>query len=1361
MGKSYDLPPVSDSKHEEWKNGDLSNGTSTHNGVSIPNDDELPPYDRATNTNGVTILPKYADHDPDNYNKEQPNDGKEEKPKAKKLVGFFQLFRFADGLDKVLMIVGTLASIAVGVAFPLNLLVYGQVANLFINDSISASGMNASMAANMTRPDIFNQVSSLSLYFVYIAFGVLICAYMEIAFWTWTAERQTRRIRARVFHSILRQDISWFDTHDVGELNTRLADDITKIHDGIGDKFATFVQWMSTFFAGYILGFILGWKLTLVILALSPLIVLGGGAVGRIMGVFTHKEQQAYAKAGSVAEEVLGNIRTVAAFSGEKKECERYNSNLVAARAVGVKKGLVSGAGIGFVWIVIFGTFALSFWYGAKLVRDGEEGYTGGTILQVFMGVLIGSMSLGHAAPNFENFASARGAATAIFEIIDHEPEIDSSSEEGEKPEKIEGNVEFKDVKFNYPTRPDVNVLTGLDLHINVGSTVALVGASGCGKSTTVQLLQRFYDPFAGKICIDGVDIKDLNPRWLRQQIGVVSQEPILFATTIAENVRYGREGVTQAEIEQAAQEANAHDFIMKLPDKYETLVGERGAQLSGGQKQRVAIARALVRDPRILLLDEATSALDNESEGIVQTALDKARLGRTTLVIAHRLSTIQNADEIVGLADGKVVERGSHAELMEKQGLYYQLVMHQTHIDEDEEEEEIMSLTADLDEENVADQDILRAPSKLSREFSSRGSIRKSQDLIRKGSGRKQHVTLSRPMSAEEEKITIERQEKELEETLPEPSLKRIMRMNAPEWPYIILGCLAAIVTGAIHPAFAIMFSEIIGIFAETDFEKQARLSAMYAAIVAGLGFGAALCNFIQHYFFAVAGEKLTMRLRELAFKAMLRQEIGWFDDHKNQVGALTTRLASDASMVKGATGSRLAVVVQSIANIGVAIVISLVSGWKLALVVMCFLPILILSGAVQTRLYQGLANSDKEALEEGGKVATEAIENIRTVASLTKEEQFEARFNADFTKIYKDGRRGSHIYGITYGICQAVVFFAYAAAFSYGAYLVQQGEMQFAMVFRVMMCIVFGGQSAGRMSSFSPDYKKAKLSAAKLFALYDREPAIGASEVAGRSLEKYEGDLTFEDVRFRYPTRPDVQVLDGLFLRVKPGQSLALVGSSGCGKSTAIQLIERFYDSDSGTVSFGGSDVKELNLQWLRQQIGLVSQEPVLFDTSIAENIAYGDNSRPVTMDEIIEAAKKSNIHKFISELPLGYETNVGDKGAQLSGGQKQRVAIARALIRNPKVLLLDEATSALDTESEKIVQEALDKAQKGRTCIMIAHRLSTIQNADTIAIIRHGHVTELGSHSELMALQGFYYTLHQVSKGRKGGPEISVIN
>ncbi|ORX89508.1 ste6-like protein [Basidiobolus meristosporus CBS 931.73] len=1238
-----------------------------------------------------------------------------------------ELFNFATKLDLFLMVVGFVAAIVAGAGMPLMTVIFGQMINIF-------KVFNVKAAEGYISPEDIStfrsEINKYALYYVYLSIGIFVTTYAYMSTWVYAGERQTRKIRESYLAAVLRQEIAWFDKLGAGEITTRITSDTHLIQDGISEKFPQSCSYVATFISAFVIAFTRSWQLTLVLCCIIPMIAISVGVLNMFTSKFVKRALDHYSISGTLAEEVISSIRTATAFGQQKKLSELYNKNILLAKQEGLKKAFFSGAGIGVIYFIIYAAYSLAFWFGGKLLNWNDIDV--GNVFNVFFAVIIGAFSLGHVAPNLQAFAFAQGAAAKLYDAIYRVPAIDSSSAEGIQPtERTNGLIEARDIHFTYPSRPDVPILKGINLTVEPGKTVALVGTSGSGKSTIIQLLERFYDPLEGEILLDGRPIKSLNVHWLRRQIGLVSQEPTLFKCTIAENVAHGLIGTAyeneSAEkkmelIEEACKMANAHGFIMTLPNKYDTHVGERGFLLSGGQKQRIAIARAIVKDPRILLLDEATSALDTQSEGIVQQALDRASSGRTTIVIAHRLSTIRNADQIVVMERGQIIETGTHNSLLNEKGAYYRLVELQKIGNQDEE----LSVVPPPEDQNIT------------------AATTQDSQLRRQTT---QHSVLSVGSR------------KDVEEGAEAKHsflyvCYRVFLLNRPELKFMFGGLCGSIVAGAVYPVFAIIFAEVItALSIVNDDAKRTREINFWALIFLIIAIVMFIAQTVQGTFFGISGEKLTERIRAMSFANMLNQEIGWFDRDENNTGALVSALSTDATHVQGVSGSTFGTILQVVVNIVGGFVVGLAYGWKLTLVVMGCIPLLIGAGLIRMRMMNGYQQKTKAAYEHSAQLACEAASSIRTVASLTREQDVCREYHAELEEPVKAGKRNAFGSSLVFALSQAIVYLVNALGFWYGGRLLstitysgttpiqEYDQKQFFVVF---IAIVFGSQSAGNIFSFVPDLSKAKHAASSIIALLDRQPLIDVVNAQGDRVESVMGRITYRDVHFRYPTRPGVPVLRGLNIDIKPGQFAALVGPSGCGKSTVIGLTERFYDVLAGSVMIDGKDVRQMNINDMRKHIALVGQEPTLYDMTIRENICFGLVGRVPSQEEIEQAARDSNIHDFIMSLPQGYDTPLGGKGSQLSGGQKQRIAIARALIRQPKILLLDEATSALDAASEKIVQTALDNAAKGRTTIAVAHRLSTIQKADIIYVFKNGVVNEQGTHDELMALRGQYYSL-----------------
>ncbi|ETS85151.1 hypothetical protein PFICI_03176 [Pestalotiopsis fici W106-1] len=746
------------------------------------------------------------------------------------------------------------------------------------------------------------------------------------------------------------------------------------------------------------------------------------------------------------------------------------------------------------------------------------------------------------------------------------------------------------------------------------------------------------------------------------------------------------------------------------------------------GQRQRLAIARSIIKKPAILILDEATSAIDVRGEKIVQAALERAARGRTTIVIAHRLSTIRNADRIIALGNGKVIESGTHDSLVHLDGgAYAGLVKSQ-------------ALSLDGKEEENAES--------FAKGISSTLEYEKSLVI---------------PQSTERP-CGDSRNDKRLQRGLFN-SFGVFFLESREFWNIIISSIVLSAGAASARPLHAWLFAKSIDVFKYQDdyarlMKDMSFLCGMWAVFAASAGI-VYLLTFISS---ARVASFIRSKYQKQYFESLIHQPAPYFSEEGHSAGTLASRAKDDPTKLEELMGTNMAMVLVSLFNIIASVIMALTYSWKLALVSICVIaPVCLISGYFRFRYELQFEKLNDEVFAESSQFASEAISGIRTVSSLTLEESITARFERLCSGHVMSAYKKACWVSPVLGFCDSATLGCQALVFYYGGSLFDRGEIGLVAFFVCLMAIMSAAEGFGQSLSLGPN--AAQVTAASNRILDARNSRIVESH-DGRSLDQTAGGMKIEfcHVRFRYPNS-EMPLFSGLNLTIEKGQFAAIVGASGCGKTTLISLLERFYQPEDGKILCDGQNIADLDVFRYRKQLSLVAQESMLLQGkssimlfqlgittklsilgTIRENILLGvEDPATVSTDRLHNVCRDALIHDFITSLPHGYDTIID--GISLSGGQKQRIAIARALVREPQLLLLDEATSSLDSESERLVQQAFERASYGRTIVLVAHRLVTAQKADVIFVLGEGgHLLEKGSHIELIKQKGVYFQMCQ---------------
>jgi ATP-binding cassette, subfamily B, bacterial len=1125
-----------------------------------------------------------------------------------------------------------------------------------------------------------------------------------------TAMLVKTRLRARLYDHVLSLGPGQFDKRRTGDATLTLVDG---------------VEQMETFFGLYLPQLVIAALTPIVIFAVMAFLDVRTAAVFLVFALATliapaifHRANRnssmarrvAYANLGSDFLDSMQGLPTLKAFGQSKQRGESLGER---ARQVYRSTMWVLGINIATGGVTLLGISAgaaTALAWGALRVEAGTlELRT--LLIVLLLGVEV-FRPLRDMTVLYHQGMVATAAAQGIFGILDSKPEV---TEQPAAAQRLAPTISFENVSFTYAggKRPAVE---GLTFQLSEAETLGIVGPSGAGKSTLLNLILRFVDPQNGRVLVGGYDVRELSLSGLRQQVAVVTQDTYLFHGTVAENLRLGKPDASQEELEAAARSANIHDFIASLPQGYETIVGERGARLSGGQRQRVAIARALLKDAPILVMDEALSSVDAENEATIQQALERLQQGRTTLVIAHRLSSVRNAHRILVLEQGRLVESGSHEDLILAGGPYARLMAAQQPVEAELQELQTVQAGArtSLPRSQIA---AASASSGESDGSHAHGHGHTSAHGGTSGDGRVAGEALPA--------LAIEQRELPLRELGV-----RLLKLVGP-WKWeaaltLVVGLLNSTATVALGAVGALLV-------------RQAALGGDLTGYLIALGVMvpvAAGLSWLDSWIAHDLAFRLLAELRVALYRLLDPLAPAYL--MRRRSGDLVSAATGDIELIELFYAHTISPAFQALLVPGAVLLILGLIAWPLALVLAPFLLLVSLTPLLGAGRMEKLGAEMRAHTGRMNAHMVDSVQGLRTIAAFNHGEARRGEVVANGNELGGFKLRFLGHQSLEQGAVEVLIALGGLAVFTVGAALVVDGRMaRFDLPFATVLA-VYSFAPVVNIVTVAKELMQTAAAARRYFAIQDEPVPVKDGPGAMPSVSRRSVSVALEDVMFHYnPTDPPA--LDGASFEAGAGQTVALVGRSGAGKSTTAHLLMRFWDPQSGRISIDGRDVREYSLDDLRGQIGLVAQDTYLFNTTLWENLKLGKPD--ATDEEVREAARLANVEEFIEALPDGFDTVVGERGAQLSGGQRQRVAIGRALLKDAPILVLDEATSHLDAVNEAEVRQALERLMKGRTTLVIAHRLSTIRDADKIVVLDEGRVIEQGKHTELLALDGLY--------------------
>ncbi|KAK5193488.1 hypothetical protein LTR92_006857 [Exophiala xenobiotica] len=1124
--------------------------------------------------------------------------------RLKKAFGYFGIFVQTEPskLDILLLVTGIVSAIASGVPFPLLGIIFGELLDDF-NNQICASEASPGVQSSVSTQQYQSDVNSKVLYVVYLAIAQFGFMYIHLVSWSLGGARLAQRLREQYLCSLLHKEPAFFDSRPGGEVSSRLNGDISMIRMGTSEKVGICLSSISFFVTAYIVTFVKIPKLAGILVSLLPAYLAMSLVGGYFIKKYSTGVSDRFAAASSVASEALSNVAVVHAFNANDKLEMNFSSHLRLARKEGINKALATGIQAGFIYFIAYAADALAFWQGSHMIADAVEddgrGTTVGSVFTIIFVLVDASLILSQLTPFLAIFAAASASFARLKQDIDRPSTIDGTADTGLRvPANTTGRFKLQNVSFSYPSRPEQIVLDNVSMEFPAGQKTAIVGFSGSGKSTVAALLLRLYDPTEGSVVLDGHDLRELNTRQVRSLIGIVQQEATLLDRSILENIAHGlvnsaasehedlrdalygphlrslaaaiREGRGAIEaareqgpvvesilnrVQHAAEIADAARFIDKMPEGLGTIVGSSGTRLSGGQRQRIAIARSVVKDPKILILDEATASLDSQSESEILEALERCSEGRTVISVAHRLSTIHKADKIVVMKNGRILEAGTHAELMSKQGSYAGLV-------------NLQNLDTKSPEQRAGEAVSLSGVTDVEKSDTGLEGPTKDVSIDVAKEDFENEMPLKPESSAEADETPANQSLGYLIS-----SMSRFIRPHALVAVFALAG--ASIVGGA-YCADAVIFGHTVSGLSPCGSPDHVRWSGrFYALLFFILAIIEFFANVISWVGFGWVSEMAIYAIRVSLFRSLFEQDVQWHQSKGRTPSSLLALITSDGNQIAGLSGSIIGTILSICINLVAAVIMTLIIAWKIALVCLAIVPILLGVGLTQLRALARFADKHEHAFNKSVGISVEAVNSIKTVATLALEHEILETYRSTLEAPKREVTAISFYANLWLALQYFVGNLAFALGFWWGSKQVFSGMYSQTQFIMVVFSLLVSAQLWSQMFALAPEITNARAAVARITSVIE----VGSSGSAGQSTPGSRSDdveavagtkdaspnteggieVKFQNVHFAYPARQSAPALRGLSLRVRPGQFAGLVGPSGAGKSTITSLVER----------------------------------------------------------------------------------------------------------------------------------------------------------------------------------------------------------